>query len=106
MGDDCYGEESMLTVDFVLGVGELDITSTLSAFPNPSSSQVQINSKSEFNSGRVGCQLVSLTGQVVRNFVIENGKATINVSDLASGSYIMSLQTELGLVRESLVVQH
>lgn len=106
IGDDCYGEESMLTVDFVLGVGELDITSTLSAFPNPSSSQVQINFESEFNSGRVDCQLVSLTGQVVRNFVIENGKATINVSDLASGSYIMSLQTELGLVRESLVVQH
>ena len=41
-----------------------------------------------------------MTGQVVRNFVIENGKATLNVSYLASGSYIMSLQTDLGLARE------
>jgi hypothetical protein len=106
IGDDCYGEESMLTVDFVLGVGELDITSSLSAFPNPASSEVQINFDSEFNTGQVNCQLVSLTGQVVRNFVIENGKARLNVSDLASGSYIMSLQTDLGLVRESLIVQH
>ena len=68
IGDDCYGEESMLTVDFVLGVGELDITSSLSAFPNPASSEVQINFDSEFNTGQVNCHLVSMTGQVVSEF--------------------------------------
>lgn len=105
-GEDCYGDTTSLFIEFAVGINEIDHVSSLTAYPNPANTQVQINFESTTNEGRVDCQLVSLTGQVVRNLVIENGVATLDVSDLASGSYILRLQTELGLVRESLVIQH
>lgn len=103
--DDCPGEPAVLDIDFIMGQGEIDYTSSLNAFPNPASNEVQINFDSEFNTGMIDCQLVSMSGQIVRTFVINNGVATIDVSGLASGTYVLSLNTELGAVRESLVVK-
>ena len=104
--DDCPGDVSSIHVEFAVGVSEIDLTSNLVAFPNPAVSQVQINLESDLNTGLVDCQMRSLSGQLVRSFVISDGIATIDVSNLASGIYLLSLQTERGLVRESLVVSH
>lgn len=105
-GDGCEGEESSLQVEFSVGISEMDLTSTLASFPSPAVSQVQINFESDLNTGRIDCQMRSLSGQLVRSFIITDGFATIDVSNLASGTYLLSLQTERGLVRESLVVSH
>ena len=80
--------------------------SNLIAFPSPASTQVQINFESDLSSGLVDCQLHSMSGQLIRTIVITDGFATIDVSDLANGTYLLSLQTERGLVRESIVVSH
>ena len=48
----------------------------------------------------------TITGQLVITFAIVDGYATIDVSSLANGTYILSLQTERGIVRQSLVVSH
>ena len=47
-----------------------------------------------------------MSGALSKIFVIVDGIATIDVSSLASGQYLMSVQTERGLVRETLVVSH
>ena len=104
--DGCEGEESSLHVEFSVGISEMDFLSNLIVFPSPAISEVQINFESDLNSGLVDCQMRSLTGQLVHSFVITDGFATLDVSDLASGTYLLSLQTERGLVRESLVVSH
>ena len=105
-GDDCTGEISILNVGLYVGVDELDIASNLIAFPSPASSQLQINFESDLNSGLVDCQLHSMSGQLIRTIVITDGVSTVDVSDLANGTYLLSLQTERGLVRESIVVSH
>ena len=47
-----------------------------------------------------------MSGALSKTFVIVDGIATIDVSSLASGQYLMSVQTERGIVRETLVVSH
>ena len=103
---DCDGDMSSILVEFSVGISEIDLSSTLTAFPNPATTQVQINFESDFSNGRVDCQMRTITGQLVSTFVIIDGYATIDVSSLANGTYLLSLQTERGIVRQSLVVSH
>ena len=97
---------SSINVEFSVGITELDLSSTLTAFPNPATTQVQINFESDIREGQVGCQMRTITGHLVSTFVIIDGYATIDVSSLANGTYLLSLQTERGIVRQSLVVSH
>lgn len=103
---DCEGNMSSINVEFSVGITELDLSSTLTAFPNPATTQVQINFESDIREGQVGCQMRTITGHLVSTFVIIDGYATIDVSSLANGTYLLSLQTERGIVRQSLVVSH
>ena len=103
---DCEGEMSSINVEFSVGITELDLSSTLTAFPNPAATQVQINFESDLRDGQVDCKMRTITGQFVSTFVIIDGYATIDVSSLANGTYLLSLQTERGIVRQSLVVSH
>ena len=102
----CEGEMSSINVEFSVGITELDLSSTLTAFPNPATTQVQINFESDLRDGQVDCKMRTITGQLVSTFLIIDGYATIDVSSLANGTYILSLQTERGIVRQSLVVSH
>jgi len=103
---DCEGEMSSINVEFSVGITELDLSSTLTAFPNPATTQVQINFQSDLRDGQVDGKMRTITGQFVSTFVIIDGYATIDVSSLANGTYLLSLQTERGIVRQSLVVSH
>ena len=103
---ECDGDMSSVLVDFSIGISEIDLSSTLTAFPNPATTQVQINFESDFSNGQVDCTMRTITGQLVSTFLIIDGYATIDVSSLANGTYILSLQTERGIVRQSLVVSH
>ena len=103
---DCEGEISSINVEFSVGITELDLSSTLTAFPNPATTQVQINFESDLRDGQVDCKMRTITGQLVSTFLIIDGYATIDVSSLANGTYILGLQTERGIVRQSLVVSH
>ena len=104
--DDCAGDESSINVEFSVGISEIDFASNLSAYPNPATDNIQVTFESDYSQGRVDCQIRSLSGQIIRSFVIVDGLATVDVSDIASGAYILSLHTELGLVRETLIVSH
>ena len=104
---DCDDDISSILVEFSVGISEIDLSSTLTAFPNPATStQVQINFESDFSDGQVDCQMRTITGQLVSTFVIVDGYATIDVGSLANGTYLLSLQTERGIVGQSLVVSH
>ena len=104
--NDCAGEESSIQVEFSVGVSEIDFASTLSAFPSPAHSTCQVNLTSDLSTGQILCQLHDMSGALSKTFVIVDGIATIDVSSLASGQYLMSVHTERGLVRETLVVSH
>jgi hypothetical protein len=104
--NDCPGNGSSLEIQFAYSIDDLDITSNLSAYPNPANSSVSIRFESSITFGTIPCDMRSITGQLVKQFNIVVGVATIDVSDLANGTYILNLQTERGLVRETLVVSH
>jgi hypothetical protein len=104
--DDCAGAETSIHIEFSVGLGELDFSSHLSVFPCPANSIVTVNLESDLNFGTVECEIRSISGQLVEIFEVSNGYKYLDVSSLANGTYMLSLQTERGIVRQSLIVAH
>lgn len=69
----------------------------ISIYPNPSKQRVTVTSHI---SGWEDAKIYSLSGQLVRKFSLHGGKATINISSLKSGVYIV----EVGQSRAKLLV--
>ena len=104
--DDCAGAETSIHIEFSVGLGELDFSSHLSVFPCPANSIVTVNLESDLNFGTVECEIRSISGQLVEIFEVSNGYKYLDVSSFANGTYMLSLQTERGIVRQSLIVAH
>lgn len=67
----------------------------LSVFPNPVTNgkfNVSLNSD-----GKVSATLTSITGQLIKTFILENGFNYIDVSHLSNGVYILSTKFENGI---------
>jgi hypothetical protein len=102
--DDCAGDASSMVVDIVLGIEDIDYNQSLSIFPNPVSTELSISFDSEFISPNHLCKIYSSTGTIVTEFTISSSTTSIDVSEFAAGSYILSMLTPRGLVHESFVI--
>jgi hypothetical protein len=60
----------------------------VSFYPNPAKNSLTINNET---SSLLNAQLINALGQKVRSFNLENGKKTIDVSDLNEGLYYISV---------------
>ena len=104
--DGCAGTETSIHIEFAVGISKFDFSSHLSVFPSPANSIVTINLESDLNFGTIECELRSITGQLVDAFYISNGYSSLDVSSFSNGTYMLTIQTERGIVRETLVVSH
>jgi V8-like Glu-specific endopeptidase len=86
-----------------VGIGENELASFWSIYPNPSNQYITIN-LNKF-AGENTIQFVTTTGQVVRTFTTSDAMATIDVSTFAKGVYFVTLQTELGNTTKRLVIK-
>lgn len=102
--DDCAGDASSMVVEIVLGIEDIDYNQSLSIFPNPVSTELSISFDSEFISPNHLCKIYSSTGTIVTEFTISSSTTSIDVSEFAAGSYILSMLTPRGLVHESFVI--
>lgn len=93
-----------------IGVGETNsLVSSMSAFPNPASENVQIDYELTENS-EVTLQIVNTLGQTVRETQmgeVAQGKHTTNVSvsDLEAGVYFFRIITAEGIVARQVVIE-
>ncbi len=73
----------------------------LSVFPNPANSELHISSESD---EKMYIRISDLRGVIVTNQVIE-GSSVLDISNLTSGNYILTITTQNNIVNEILVVE-
>lgn len=100
--DGCSGTTSTLEIDILMGLEGLTFSDNLNIFPSPASSNVTItlDGIEGNNSGHI----YSLTGKKVLTFVLANNTQILDVSHLAKGTYILSVDTDHGLLRQAFVI--
>ena len=76
------------------GIGSTNSLNTF-VYPNPTQDIVNINADA---SGIADLTISDLTGKTVRQgqITLNNGKSTVNVSDLENGLYIFNIRLESG----------
>jgi len=99
----CVGAVSTMNVEVVMGVEALVFSQHLDVFPSPTSSTITVYLDGEFNLSNNLCEIYSISGQKMMEFTLSQSE--IDVSDLSNGTYLMTVQTEHGLVRQSFVVE-
>lgn len=109
-------DDNLLEIDdiFVQGTGTTGIHENrgafpMSVFPNPANESVRINYSLPAASD-VSLNITSLDGRVVRSENLGaqtsgSNSATVNVSDLSAGVYLVTLQTETGITTRRIVVE-
>ena len=92
----CEGNDAIV-IDFNVGIGSVEIAE-LKLYPNPASEFINLEFNNFSSQGMVEVELLSITGQLVRSINVDvsstNGTQTIDVSNLAVGTYIVTFQYE------------
>lgn len=70
------------------------ITNSISVYPNPATSIVNLSSKDSLTFENV--TIVDVNGRSVQTFVVNQTQTQINVSDLTSGIYFLNIETNEG----------
>lgn len=87
----------------VLGTGAFEKPNAetgLILYPNPATTYLKIDLTGQFPNNAHG-KLVTQDGQVVKDFILENGSGIIPVKDLAAGMYFVQVgELSRGLIKE------
>jgi PKD repeat protein len=99
---DCTGEAETLevTIDDCVGFEDIE-TNSLRIYPNPATSQVNIQSENPMNTIRV----YDFTGKVVAEEQAGNTNYRLNTSKFKSGIYLIVIETSAGKFRKRLVIE-
>jgi hypothetical protein len=99
-----FGDSTSLTFCISgAGIGENELNSFWSIFPNPSNQFITIDLNKFVGENTI--QFVTTTGQVVRSLTTSDTLSTIDVSTFAKGVYFVTLQTERGNTTKRLVIK-
>ncbi|MCP4440934.1 MAG: T9SS type A sorting domain-containing protein [Aureispira sp.] len=82
------------------GVEDIDATTGIKIYPNPAYSTVYMESEEILESA----QLFSTTGQLVREYSVSQGINELNVEQLPTGTYILSVQNTKGRYQQRITI--
>lgn len=103
-----YSSENKMTTTDVLSVGESNLNASLSLYPNPTNSNLNIAFELESND-HITVDVMNIVGQIVSSQDYGTVSAgytlkTINVSDLSSGIYLVNITTNAGVITRKITV--
>ncbi len=84
---------SIISMEEDLNSKDLEI----SIFPNPATSEINIEIDPKYLGEKVAVEFYSLTGQLLKLSYLENSETKINIEDLAKGLYTLNLKDEKDL---------
>jgi hypothetical protein len=90
-----------LTVVDATGIGEEAGRIEMLVFPNPASSNVNVQS----NSNITRLSIYNHLGQSVKELLVNNTEANVNVEGIDAGVYIIRMETENGYTTQKLVIE-
>lgn len=103
----CTSGESLFT-EFVfsttVGITEHDLSQYVTLYPNPTQSIIDIKLDRNYP-GETECHIYDMYGKLMRVLPIEEDITSIDVTNFASGVYIIRLTTEQGQVSKRFVKQ-
>jgi len=85
----------------IVGVDEIFEDNSISIFPNPASTQLNI--QSEVNIEQI--TLINLVGQAIFEEQANSTKITLSTSELETGIYFVKVKTTKGVVNKRIVIQ-
>ena len=101
--DGCAGEQACSTIAILPTNIEELITQSINIFPNPASASVTITAGESIINASY--QLFDTQGRKVKEGVLEAASTTLNTTVLASGSYVISIETDQGVVRQQIMIE-
>ena len=94
----------MLALTVITGIQENDPTNNVLLYPNPSHSHITVSSTNDNPIRNV--QIMDLTGKIVGQALnILKPETEINISDIASGLYIVRIFLKEGIVSKKITIQ-
>ena len=93
---------STIGVEVVMGVEDLVFSQNLDVFPSPTSSTIAVSLDGDIALSNNFCEIYSISGQKVMEFTLSQSE--IDVSGLSNGTYLIIVDTERGLIRQSFIV--
>lgn len=97
---DDYSLTAVPTIN-LLSVDKVVADNNFSVYPNPATSIVNI--KSSVNTSIQTVSITDLNGRTVKTNTVSGNEAQINISDLASGVYMMNINSDQGSVTKKIV---
>lgn len=88
-----------------VGLSDIASNSVAIAYPNPSNSIMNVNLV-EFNNAQVTIEIYNLQGAVVKKEIVNNNITIIDVSDLASGNYMLRAFNNDKVMNQLITVAH
>ena len=109
MTTDCYSVVEILWIKKSLfgtlsqaALSHLVFSQNLDVFPSPTSSTIAVSLDGDIALSNNFCEIYSISGQKVMEFTLSQSE--IDVSGLSNGTYLITVETERGLVRQSFIV--
>lgn len=92
-----------LTVDTLLGISDNVNLETILLYPNPTSNQLMINNSQ--NLELVSLDIYDISGRLIKTVNLEDmgTEKAVDVSQLASGPYMLIIQGENGLLTKQII---
>lgn len=106
-GNNIYIDD--INLDVNAGINGLEeISSSIQLFPNPASDQVTI-AFSLFSTRKINVAIINLLGQTVyvtekQTFYNGENTVTLNVRDIAPGSYFITIMDEVSSIKKPLII--
>ena len=101
--DTLHGQKStnsVLYVDVIppSGINENSLPNKIKVFPNPATDNIIIESPQQ-----AVIEISNIEGQIINRLKIKDNKTDIDISDFASGVYIIRAQTDSGIKTEKFI---
>lgn len=100
-----YDPNNLLSIVYTSPTGINDVVKSDAVYPNPASSFITIENAAA--SQVTSIQLVALDGQIYNNikYVASDSTLLISLPNIPAGHYIIKLQTNIGIITESIIKQ-
>lgn len=95
-----YSSSTSMTITNTLSTNDIEVGS-FALYPNPTTGKLQIETTQEIEQASV----YNLVGQKVKNISLQAGQKAIDISELKTGSYFVTLQSTTGNTYTKLIVK-
>ena len=97
------GNRGATVAGFTLGVNDLAFAETVSLYPNPTSDMVNISFDNNVANGEI--TLFSAIGQTVMKKAISSQEATLDISGINAGIYVLRITSDNGVATKRIIKQ-